>query len=52
MKEQERQKIISKIDETLNKKSNIFQRIGWKILEFMWKDLGYDRKHQSNNRYY
>lgn len=39
------EEITSKIDEVIKKNSNIFQRIGWKILEFMWKDLGYDRKH-------
>lgn len=40
------QETLAKIDKVIMKKSNIFQRIGWKILEFMWKDLGYDRKYQ------
>ena len=31
----EDQEIMSKIDKVIKKKSNMFQRIGWKILEFM-----------------
>lgn len=44
--------IIAKIEETLNKDRNIFQKIGWKVLEFMWNSLFENRNYQSENRYY
>lgn len=45
MIEKERTKVIAKIDEGFKKDLNLFQKIGWKILELMWNSL-------SNNRNY
>jgi len=45
MSEEERTKIISKIDKNFYKELNLFQIIGWKILEHMWNSLFNDSNY-------
>ena len=45
MTQKEKTEICNKIDEAFKQDYNIFQRIGWKILEFMWDSLFNDRNY-------